>query len=188
MVEGSPSYDLAEADANRFYPFQTSAPYVVERGKQQYREVYDIIHPLQQPSKPRGLKLSPFFERQRTLGAEFFQGAGWERPQWFAANRELVGGVTHEWARRTGWAARGWSAEVGAEHLATRRRVALFDITPFAKFDVTGSDALDYLERVFANRIDLPVGSVVYTAALTERGGIRLDLTVTRKERAGSAL
>ena len=181
MVEGSPSYDLAEADANRFYPFQTSAPYVVERGTQQYREVYDIIHPLQQPSKPRGLKLTPFFERHRALGAEFFQGAGWERPQWFAANRELVGGVTHEWARRTGWAARGWSAEVGAEHLATREGVALFDITPFAKFDVTGPDALDYLERVFANRIDRPVGSVVYTAALTERGGIRLDLTVTRK-------
>ena len=57
MVEGAPSYDLAEADANRFYPFQTSAPYVLERGKQQYREVYDIIHPLQQPAEPRGLKL-----------------------------------------------------------------------------------------------------------------------------------
>ncbi len=35
---------------------------------------------------------------------------------------------------------------------------------------------------MFANRIDRPVGSVVYTAALTERGGIRLDLTVTRKD------
>ncbi|MGZ8629342.1 MAG: GcvT family protein [Actinomycetota bacterium] len=182
MVEGEPSYDLAEADANRFYPFQTTAPYVLERGKQQYREVYDIIHPLQQPSKPRGLKLSPFHERHRALGGEFFQGAGWERPQWFTANRELVGGVTHEWARRSGWAARGWSSEVGAEHLATREGVALFDITPFAKFDVTGPDALHYLERVFANRIDRPVGSIVYTAALTERGGIRLDLTVTRKD------
>ncbi|HEY5905757.1 MAG TPA: FAD-dependent oxidoreductase [Actinomycetota bacterium] len=182
MVEGSPGYDLAEADANRFYPFQTTAPYVIERGKQQYREVYDIIHPLQQPSKPRGLKLTPFYERHRELGAEFFQGAGWERPQWFAANRELVGGVRHEWARRSGWAARGWSPEVGAEHLATREAVALFDITPFAKFDVTGPDALAYLERVFANRIDRPVGSVVYTAALTRRGGIRLDLTVTRKD------
>ena len=182
MVEGAPSYDLAEADANRFYPFQTSAPYVLERGKQQYREVYDIIHPLQQPAKPRGLKLTPFFERHRALGAEFFQGAGWERPQWFRANREAVGGVTHEWARRSGWAARGWSPEVGAEHLATRERAALFDITPFAKFDVTGPDALPYLERVFANRIDRPVGSIVYTAALTERGGIRLDLTVTRKD------
>ncbi|CAN5808573.1 FAD-dependent oxidoreductase [soil metagenome] len=181
MVEGEPSYDLAEADANRFYPFQTSAPYVLERGKQQYREVYDIIHPLQQPSAPRGLKLSPFHERHRSLGAEFFQGACWERPQWFTANRELVGGVTHEWARRTGWAARGWSPEVGAEHMATREGVGLVDITPFAKFDVTGADALAYLERVFANRIDRPIGSVIYTAALTERGGIRLDLTVTRK-------
>jgi dimethylglycine oxidase len=181
MVEGSPSYDLAEADANRFYPFQTSAPYVLERGKQQYREVYDIVHPLQQPAKPRGLKLSPFHERHRALGAEFFQGAGWERPQWFSANRELVGDVTHEWARRIGWAARGWSPEVGAEHLATRERAALFDITAFAKFDVTGPDALGFLERVFANRIDRPVGSIVYTAGLTDRGGIRLDLTVTRK-------
>ena len=182
MIEGAPSYDLAEADANRFYPFQTSAPYVLERGKQQYREVYDIIHPLQQPAKPRGLKLTPFVERHSALGAEFFQGAGWERPQWFGANRDAVGGVTHEWARRSGWAARGWSPEVGAEHLATRERAALFDITPFAKFDVTGPDALPYLERVFANRIDRPVGSIVYTAALTERGGIRLDLTVTRKD------
>lgn len=184
MVEGEPSYDLAEADANRFYPFQTSAPYVVARGTQQYREVYDIVHPLQQPSEPRNLRLTPFFARHRALGAEFFTGAGWERPQWFRANRELVGGVTHEWARRTGWAARGWSPEVGAEHLATRSAAALFDITPFAKFDVTGPDALAFLERVFANRIDRPVGSIVYTAALTPKGGIRLDLTVIRKDEA----
>jgi glycine cleavage system aminomethyltransferase T/glycine/D-amino acid oxidase-like deaminating enzyme len=181
MTEGEPSYDLAEADANRFYPFQTSVPYVRARGEQQYREVYDIIHPLQQPSAPRGLRLTPFFERQRELGAEFFTGAGWERPQWYAANRELVGGVTHEWSRRTGWAARGWSPIVGAEQLATRQHVALFDITPFAKFDIEGPDALPFLERVFANRIDRPVGSVVYTAALTHRGGIRLDVTITRK-------
>ena len=182
METGEPSYDLAEADANRFYPFQTSPAYVVERGKQQYREVYDILHPLQQPSKPRGLRLTPFHRRHEALGAEFFTGAGWERPQWFRANRELVGGVTHEWARRTGWAARGWSPEVGAEHLATRSHAALFDITPFAKFDVAGPDALAFLERVFANRIDRPVGSIVYTAALTPSGGIRLDLTVIRKD------
>ncbi|HEX6130727.1 MAG TPA: FAD-dependent oxidoreductase [Actinomycetota bacterium] len=184
IVEGEPSYDLAEADANRFYPFQTSPPYVLARGEQQYREVYDVIHPLQQPSAPRGLRLTPFHERHRELGAEFFTGAGWERPQWFEANRPLVGGVTHEWARRTGWAARGWSPIVGAEHLATRERVALFDLTPFAKFDVEGRDALAFLERVFANRIDRPVGSIVYTAALTSRGGIRLDLTVIRRGEA----
>src|SRR6185312_6787595 len=78
MVDGEPSYDLAEADANRFYPFQTTAPYVIERGKQQYREVYDILHPRQQPSKPRNLRLTPFFERHVELGASFVTGAGWE--------------------------------------------------------------------------------------------------------------
>jgi glycine cleavage system aminomethyltransferase T/glycine/D-amino acid oxidase-like deaminating enzyme len=180
MVNGEPGYDLAEADANRFYPFQTTPPYVRARGAQQYREVYDILHPLQQMTAPRKLRLSPFYERHMALGAECFTGAGWERPQWFEANRALLTGA--DWERRDGWAAMNWSPAVGAEHVASRERVALFDITPFAKFDATGPDALAYLERICANRIDRPVGSVVYTAMLTPTGGIRCDLTVTRKD------
>jgi dimethylglycine oxidase len=179
MSAGEPSYDLAEADVNRFYPFMTTPPYVVERGKQQYREVYDILHPLQQMQRPREIKLSPWHERQRELGAEFFTGAGWERPQWYAANHVLTGAP---WESRTGWAAMHWSPAVGAEHIATRERVALFDITSFAKFDVAGPDACAFLERICANRVDRPVGTVVYTAMLTPRGGIRCDLTVTRKD------
>ncbi|MGZ8567395.1 MAG: FAD-dependent oxidoreductase, partial [Actinomycetota bacterium] len=153
MVSGEPSYDLAEADANRFYPFQTTTPYVRARGEQQYREVYDIIHPRQQMSSPRNLRLTPFHARHEELGASFVTGAGWERPQWFEANRSLVGGVTHEWARRGGWAAQLWSPIEGAEHLATRETAALFDITPYVKLDLDGPDALSFLERVCANRI-----------------------------------
>ena len=178
MVDGEPSMDLAEADANRFYPHMTTPPYVAERGAQAYREVYDIIHPLQQMERPRNLRLTPFFDRHVGLGAAFFASAGWERPQWFEANGELLRG--DPWERRTGWAARFWSPIVGAEHIATRERVALFDISPFAKFLVSGADSLDYLERLAANRLDRPVGSVTYTALLTSRGGIRCDLTVTR--------
>ncbi|MGZ8579252.1 MAG: GcvT family protein, partial [Actinomycetota bacterium] len=180
MVSGEPSYDLAEADANRFYPFQTTTPYVRARGEQQYREVYDIIHPRQQMSSPRNLRLTPFNARHEELGASFVTGAGWERPQWFEANRSLVGGVTHEWARRGGWAAQLWSPIEGAEHLATRETAALFDITPYVKLDLDGPDALSFLERVCANRIDRPEGSVIYTSMLTPNGGIRCDLTVTR--------
>ena len=179
IAQGEPSMDMAEADANRFYPFMTTAPYVRARGAQQYREVYDIIHPLQQMSHPRELKLTPFYARHRDLGAEFFSGAGWERPQWFEANHVLTGAP---WESREGWAAMNWSPAVGAEHVATRQRVALFDITPFAKFDVTGPDALSFLERISANRIDRPVGTIVYTSMLTPSGGIRCDLTVTRKD------
>jgi glycine cleavage system T protein len=179
MALGEPSYDLAEADANRFSPYQTTPPYVLERGKQQYREVYDILHPRQQPARPRNLRLTPFHARHLALGAEFVVGAGWERPQWFEANRPLLTGAP--WERRDGWAARLWSPVEGAEHLATRSRAALFDLTPFAKLEVTGPDACAFLERVCANRVDRPPGTIVYTAMLTPRGGIRCDLTVTRE-------
>ncbi len=177
IATGEPGYDLGEADANRFYGFQTTPPYVVERGKQKYREVYDILHPLQQMARPRGLRLTPFHERHLELGAEFFTGAGWERPQWFDANKVLSGAP---WESRTGWAAQNWSPAVGAEHLATRERVALFDITPYVKLDMEGPDALAFLERVCANRIDRPSGTVIYTSMPTPGGGIRCDLTVTR--------
>jgi dimethylglycine oxidase len=181
MVRGEPSIDMAEADANRFYPYMTTPPFVLERGKQQYREVYDIIHPRQQMARPRKLRLSPFYDRQVELGAEFVVGAGWERPEWFEANAALVPSKA-PWVQRAEWAARFWSPIEGAEHLATRSSAALFDLTAFAKFDVEGPDALAYLERICANRIDRPVGTIVYTAMLTSTGGIRCDLTITRKQ------
>jgi glycine cleavage system aminomethyltransferase T/glycine/D-amino acid oxidase-like deaminating enzyme len=179
IVGGEPSFDLSEADANRFYPYMTTPPFVLERGKQQYREVYDIIHPRQQMARPRNLRLTPFYERHVELGAELVVGAGWERPEWFEANRPLLTG--EPWETRNAWAAKLWSPIEGAEHLATRSSAALFDLTPFAKFDVEGPDAFGYLERICANRVDRPVGSIVYTSMLTPSGGIRCDLTITRK-------
>ncbi|MBI3648282.1 MAG: FAD-dependent oxidoreductase [Actinobacteria bacterium] len=179
IVNGEPGYDPSEADANRFYPFQTTPPYELARGKQLYREVYGIVHPLQQMSHPRKIRLSPFHGRHVALGAAFFTVAGWERPQWFEANRALLAGA--DWEEREGWAAMNWSPTVGAEHLATRERAGLFDITAFAKLDVAGPDACAFLERICANRIDRPVGAIVYTSMLTPSGGIRCDLTVTRK-------
>ncbi|MCB0024060.1 MAG: aminomethyltransferase family protein, partial [Caldilinea sp.] len=42
--------------------------------------------------------------------------------------------------------------------------------------------ALSFLESICANRIDRPVGTVVYTALCNSRGGIMADLTVSRLE------
>ncbi len=56
----------------------------------------------------------------------------------------------------------------------------MFDLTAFAKFEVTGPKALPFLQSLTANQMDKPVGSVTYTAMLNERGGIKCDLTVTR--------
>lgn len=178
MVDGIPGLDLHEEDLNRFYPHASSLAYLRSRGAQNYREVYDIIHPLQPMETPRRLRLTPFYERHRELGGMFLEAAGWERPQWFDANARLLDPA--EPPARTGWAARFWSPIQAAEHRAARERVVLFDATPFVKVEVSGPGALAYLQRLAANQMDRPVGAVTYTAMLDARGGIMADLTVTR--------
>jgi glycine cleavage system T protein len=136
-------------------------------------------------AKPRQLRLTPFYDREVELGGFFLESAGWERPQWYEANgiSPLPSGEAQgrgDFPIRSGWAARFWSPIEGAEHRAARERVVLFDATPFVKIEVTGREALAYLQRLAANQMDQPVGKVTYTAMLNERGGIMTDLTVTR--------
>jgi glycine cleavage system T protein len=178
MTEGAPSLDLRECDINRFHPHALTQDYIRARGAQQYREVYDVIHPLQQIGFPRNLRLSPFHGRMEALGAFFFESAGWERPQWFESNTSLL--CERDTHTRSGWESKYWSPTQGVEHRTTRESVAMFDLTPFAKVEVRGAGALEYLQRLCANQIDQPVGSVVYTSMLNQRGGIVADLTVSR--------
>src|SRR5947207_1180492 len=200
MVEGVPDLDLREEDLNRFYPHAFTRSYLRARGAQNYREVYDIIHPLQPMETPRKLRLTPFYEREQALGAMFLEGAGWERPQWYEGNSppprpsptrgegDFVpnfptrgeGDSARAIPGRSEWAARFWSPIQAAEHRAARERVVLFDATPFKKIEVSGPGALTYLQRMAANQMDHPAGKVTYTAMLNERGGIMTDLTVTR--------
>ena len=180
IVNGEPTTDLRECDIRRFHPHALSRPYVRERAAQQYREVYDIIHPRQQMANPRNLRLTPFYTRQKELGGVFFENAGWERPQWYDSNEGLLDSLDVTGESRTGWEAREWSPTVSAEHVATRERVAMFDLTPFAKFEVAGPGSLDALQRLSTNQMNKPVGTITYTSMLTTSGGIKCDLTVTR--------
>jgi glycine cleavage system aminomethyltransferase T/glycine/D-amino acid oxidase-like deaminating enzyme len=178
LIEGAPRTDVHECDLARFEDVQLAPSYVLQRSCQNFVEVYDILHPLQPMEEPRPLRVSPFHERQRALGAVFLEGGGWERPHWYEANAGLpeVAGVPG----RGAWASRYWSPIAGAEALATRERVALFDMTPLKRLEVTGPGALEFLQYLTTNQLDKPVGAVTYTLLLDERGGVRSDLTVAR--------
>ena len=82
--------------------------------------------------------------------------------------------------RPRGWAGKLWSPAIGVEHAACREAVAVFDETSFAKIEVAGEGAADFLERLCGNRVARGVGVVTYTQMLNPRGGIECDFTVTR--------
>ncbi|WP_327357588.1 GcvT family protein [Streptomyces sp. NBC_01304] len=178
MTTGDPGIDLHECDLTRFEDAQRSPAYIAERGAQQFIEVYDVIHPLQPMDRPRPLRVSPFHARQAELGAYSLEGGGWERPHWFEANAPLTAGL--ELPDRDAWSARHWSPIAAAEAKATRERVALYDMTPLRRLEVSGPGSLGFLQYMTSNNLAKKPGSVTYTLLLDERGGIRSDLTVAR--------
>ena len=180
LVDGAPRTDAHESDVNRFEPYQLGPAHVRERGIQNFVEVYDILHPLQPMEAPRPLRISPFHQREEELGAVFLEGAGWERPHWYEANAGLVERYADQIPTRSEWASRYWSPIAGAEALATRDGVAMVDMTSLKRLVVSGPGACAFLERLSTNRIDRPVGTVVYSLLLQEDGGIRSDLTIAR--------
>jgi glycine cleavage system aminomethyltransferase T/glycine/D-amino acid oxidase-like deaminating enzyme len=181
MTGEEPEIDPSPSDIARFYEHQRTRAHVRARTGEAFNKTYGIVHPAEQWASNRNVRLSPFFERERALGAEFIETAGWERPHWFESNRTLLDEYGDRVQRRPAeWDARWWSPIIDAEHLAMRDRAGMVDLSAFAIFDVTGSGALDYVQRMAVNQMDVPVGRVVYTPLLSDHGGIVADLTIMR--------
>ncbi|MFC7405085.1 GcvT family protein [Georgenia alba] len=181
LTDGASEVDVHGADIARLYPHQRTTHHVRARAAEGFPKIYGISHPREQWGTNRPLRTSPFHPREVELGAELYEAAGWERPQWYAANEPLLseyGARIPE--RRHEWDARWWSPVIEAEHLAMRERAGLFDLSAFAVFDVTGSGALDLVQRLAVAQADRPVGRVIYTPLLDPRGGFRADLTIVR--------
>ncbi len=179
MVRGQASgLDLHECDLGRFERPLRAKEYFMPRAIRSFVEVYDVIHPLQPIAEPRGVRTSPFASREAALGAEMTEANGWERPQWYEANISEVA----RWRipSRQGWSARFWSPIVGAEHQAARHRVALFDMTPLRRLEVSGPGALRFLEQVTTGRVDRAPGSVVYALMLDDGAHVLSDVTIAR--------
>jgi glycine cleavage system aminomethyltransferase T len=181
MTTGEPEIDPHGSDIARFYDHHRTAKHIAARTIEGYNKTYGIVHPMEQWASNRGVRLSPFYEREQALGAEFFEAAGWERPYWYKSNEKLLADYGDRvMPRAAEWESRWWSPIINAEHLAMRDRAGMVDLSAFAIFDVTGPGALAYLERLAVNKVDVTPGRTVYTPLLNGAGGILADLTIMR--------
>jgi 4-methylaminobutanoate oxidase (formaldehyde-forming) len=183
IVEGEPSLDLWHMDIRRFGPAYRSPSYTYKRIRETYETYYDIRYPAHERTAGRPLRVSPANLWHREHGAAFGEKSGWERVNWYEPNAA----AGDEDLRPHGWAGQNWSAAIGAEHRACRDRVAIFDESSFAKLEIEGPGAADFLEGLCDNRVARKVGQITYTQMLNRRGGIECDFTVARlgEERFG---
>src|SRR5881628_3011666 len=176
IVEGRPGLDAWEMDSRRFGRAYASRDYTLARTYEVYSTYYDVKYPGHERSAGRPLRVSPLYSRLADLGAAFGEKSGWERVNWFEPN----GTQRDQSLRPHGWARRLWSPAIGVEHQGCRDAAAIFDFTSFAKIEIGGRGAADFLERLADNRVARDVGLLTYTQMLNEGGGIECDFTITR--------
>jgi glycine cleavage system aminomethyltransferase T/glycine/D-amino acid oxidase-like deaminating enzyme len=181
MVHGESEIDLQSSDIARFYPHQYARQHVKGRTAEGFNKTYGIVHPSEQWESNRNVRLSPYFEREKALGAVFFETAGWERPFWYESNAPLLEQYGDAvMPREAEWDSRWWSPIINAEHLALRDGAGLVDLTAFVILDVVGPGALDALNATVMRQLDVAVGKVIYTPVLSPNGGFKSDLTIMR--------
>jgi 4-methylaminobutanoate oxidase (formaldehyde-forming) len=172
IVEGEPPFDVFDVDIRRFGPFHVNRRHLADRTVETLGLHYAMRWPREELASVRPLRRSPLYDRLRAKGAVFGTKNGWERANYFLPPGERPAPPTLDTP--------AWLPWMLDEQRACREDVVVFDQTSFSKYVLKGRDALAVLERICANRIDVPVGRIVYSALLNERGGFESDLTITR--------
>ncbi|MBL4928139.1 GcvT family protein [Fuscibacter oryzae] len=173
VAKGEAPFDLWPADIRRFGRPHFDTDWIRKRTYEAYGKHYTMAWPSEEHHSGRPNRRSPLYDTLKAAGAVFGEKLGWERPNWFAAPGEVAEDIyTYERPN--------WHSAVAREHKAAREAAVLIDQTSFAKFVLKGPDAEVALSWIAANDVAKPVGSLIYTEMLNDRGGIECDLTVAR--------
>ena len=199
IVEGESSIDMLGVDPRRFGPY-ASRGYLKTKNEEAYRNVFTPHYPDEERWDARPLKQTPCYDRMKALGAVFGSVYGWERPNWFAPSPdygwdpeeiERPDVITSEnfappapgekvkelWSFRRS----NYFEHVGNEVKNVTENCGVLDMSAFAKYEVTGPKAAEWLDSILANRIPKGIGRVGLCHLLTKNGGVRSEFTVYKR-------
>ncbi len=171
IVEGEPELDLFPWDVAR-YDGWTTREFVRARALDCYSNRFRIHFPHEEREAGRPVRVRPARDEQRDRGAVFGLNSGWEHALWYA-------GPGVDPRDSAGFERQHWFEPVGEECRALRERAGILDISTYAKYEVSGPGARDWLPRVVANRVPAEPGRSCLTPVLGLRGGVAADFTVT---------
>ncbi len=165
--------DLWEVDIARVDPLTATTAHMRDRMQEAVADQFTLHWPFKQPKAGRDLRRSALHDRWAAAGAVFGLTAGWERGLWYAADAS-------ERALPYSIGDQVWYPIAVREAAVMDKGAALIDLSPFGKFDISGPDALGFVNHIAAGQMDVAIGRAVYTPLLNDKGGIEADVTITR--------
>ena len=168
MIYGEPEADVFGMDVARYGKYAENKQYIKETTGQFYSRRFVMTYPNEQLPAGRPLKMSPAHDAMTENGCQW--GVSWdlEVPLYFAPKD----------FKETPSLKRSNAFEiVKNECLNVKNGVGLLDISGFSRFEVTGTNAEDWLDKVFACKLPKK-GKASLAPMLSPSGKLKGDLTI----------
>ena len=171
IVEGEPEWDLWSCDPRRFTEF-ANREYTRAKAVELYQNEYAIAYPNEERPAGRPAKTTPLYGTLKAKGARFGARGGWERATWFVPDGQ-------EAKEALSFHHTNWFGAVAAECKAVREAVGVLDLGGFAKYEIEGTGAEAFLDRLVAGKLPRP-GRTSLSYFLNEQGHILSEMTISR--------
>jgi len=171
MVDGDPGFDIWGMDVARYGDWATRT-YTNAKVRENYSRRFSIRFPNEELPAGRPLQTTSLYDTFRAQGAVMGDSWGMETPLWFAPPGEKAEDIV-SFHRSNDF------APIKAECLAVRNGVGVTEIANFAKYEITGTGAEQFLLKVMTNITPKP-GRLILTPMLNPQGKIIGDFTIAK--------
>ncbi|XP_033227551.1 sarcosine dehydrogenase, mitochondrial isoform X2 [Belonocnema kinseyi] len=197
IINGRPEKYMFKYDVRRFTPEQSKdAIWANERSHEAYAKNYSIVFPHDQPLSGRNFKTGPFHDLLMKEGAFMEESQGWEKPALFLENETVTiepydycgsyGSSKNEDNKYASVLEGDYSFGFSKYHniikeeaLACKNKAALFDLSNFGKFYLSGPEVQKAADYLFVTDTNFEINRTVETCLLNDRGGVEAICTVT---------
>jgi dimethylglycine dehydrogenase len=170
IVDGDPGEDVFGMDVARFPSHASDDDYMRATTAQFYARRFLIAYPNEQLPAGRPVTTTPCDQTFRSSGAVYGENWGLEVPLVFAPPG----------FEETPTLGRSNAFPIVADEVeAVRTAAGAYEIAQYARYEVTGSGAGAWLDRLLAGRLP-DVGRIRLSPMLNEAGRLMGDLSVTR--------
>ena len=169
IVHGEACYDTWCLDPRRFtghHNVELTALKAIE----EYQNEFRFHFPHEHRPAGRPAKTTPLTPVLAAEGAEFTVVNGWERADYFKPSEDFT--ETHSFRFNE-------VRELVAEEVAAvQTGVGLCEVNGFNRFEITGADAHDFLDRMICGRVARKAGRVGLGYLLNHHGMLKSEATV----------
>lgn len=169
IVHGEACYDTWAIDPRRFAG-HANVELTALKAMEEYRNEFRFHFPHECRPAGRPIKTTPLTPVLAAEGAAFGVVDGWERIDYVKPGPDFA--ETH------GFRFNEVHAVVADEVLAVRTGVGLIEVSGFNRFEMTGADVHDFLDRMVCGRIQRKPGRVGLCYLLNDRGMLKSEATI----------